>query len=105
MNNLHPIFRQLLAPFAPKDKTMPDWRVTVAYDPGVPKHYIVLHAPNALSAEQCVLRHIRYNPGVPIHSKPLYECPDRELAALTFEEILKFKPLNQTELEAIRYND
>ena len=73
---------------------MNDYLVTVAYNPGTPKTYIVLRAPDVNGAGDIVLRTIGYNPGVPVRVEPI-----------SFANIVQYRPLTQQEKELIRYND
>jgi len=83
---------------------MSDWLVTVKYDPGTPKTYAVLDAPDRRAAQDAVLIEIGYHPGVDIIVKA---WDGKELPANMLVTCLNWRgtPLNAEERELVEYND
>jgi len=80
-----------------------NWLVTVHYDPGTPKVYAVLDAPDSHEARSAVLLDIGYHPGVSITCKPL---PELEKARNRAHDYIYWRgtPLTAEERQMVRFN-
>jgi hypothetical protein len=75
--------------------------ITVCYDPGTPKAYLVTDAPNGYDAKDAVMATIGYDPGVPVRVQSAEGLPIPIDVRFVSYELVRDAILRKD----IRYND